>query len=429
MYEELNLSLAQDESVSMLKKQVHELAVKDLRPISLQLDKMHPQEVVEKGSPYYEAHRKIKQMGLHRMYTRKEYGGLESTPEEIHVVLEEVAWASMGFGGGLGVDMCCMAIIMLANDIMGGSVDEMVNDILIPWVEDEEGKYHGCIPWLEPEHGSDILLACHLPDEQIAGFGLRAPVKMDRDGDYWVFNGMKAPWTTSGPTATHGAVIVNAPPHESISDATLAFVPFDLEGVRKGPALDKLGMRDEPQGEIIFDNVRVPKEYVIMIPGLWKSLGGSILAQLNSGMGALYTGLARAAFEEALKYARERVQGGKPLIEHDSIKMRLADMFMRVEACRSYSRAAFSYSFQKIFKDIELEFPKGVCYACKVFCTQQALEVASEAIQIHGGYGITKDSVVEKLFRDARMGLIMDGCNRMLTLTAGWSVDESYSPE
>ncbi len=429
MYEELNTAMSRDESISMLKKEVHELAVKDLRPISLQLDKMHPQEVCEKGSPYYEAHKKIKQMGLHRMYTRKEYGGLESTPEEIHVVLEEVSWASMGFGGGLGVDMCCMAIITLTNDILGGSVSEMVDDIVTPWLEDDEGKYHGCIPWVEPEHGSDIIGACHLPDELIVGYGLRAPVRMDEEGDFWVLNGMKAPWTTSGPTATHGAVIVNAPPHESIADATLAFVPFELEGVRKGPALEKLGMRDEPQGEIIFDNVKVPKEYVIVIPGLWKSLGGTILALLNAGMGALYTGLGRAAFEEALKYAKERVQGGRPLIEHDTMKMRLAEMFMKVEACRSYSRAAVSYSHEKVFKETEMDFPHGICFACKAFCTQQAFEVASEAVQIHGGYGITKDSVVEKLFRDARMGLIMDGCNRVLTLTAGWNLQEAYSLE
>jgi alkylation response protein AidB-like acyl-CoA dehydrogenase len=130
--------------------------------------------------------------------------------------------------------------------------------------------------------------------------------------------------------------------------------------------------------------------------------------------------VARAAFEEALAYAKQRVQGGKPIAEHQLIQYKLFDMFTKVEAARAISRAASLYN--------STTTPPAVRYsiAAKVFCTQAAFEVASDAVQIFGGYGLCKDLLVEKLLRDARASMIEDGCNEILGLAAARQIIDQY---
>ena len=135
----------------------------------------------------------------------------------------------------------------------------------------------------------------------------------------------------------------------------------------------------------------------------------AVLAGANAFMGITFAGLARAAFEEALAYTKERVQGGKPICEHQLVQKRLFDMFTRVLAARNLARSALIYNSQQ---------PSAVQYsiASKVFCTQTAFDVASDAVQLHGGYGLCKGMLVEKLFRDARASMIEDGSNDLLSL-------------
>jgi alkylation response protein AidB-like acyl-CoA dehydrogenase len=150
-------------------------------------------------------------------------------------------------------------------------------------------------------------------------------------------------------------------------------------------------------------------------------MGDFILAGANGGMGATFTGLARAAFEEGLSYARGRVQGGRPICEHQAVQLKLMDMFIKVEAARGLSRSATAYNATTV--------PPAVEYAVasKVFCTQAAFEVASDSLQLHGGYGLAKGIVIEKLFRDARAALIEDGTNDVLSLAgARRLIDRHY---
>jgi alkylation response protein AidB-like acyl-CoA dehydrogenase len=135
------------------------------------------------------------------------------------------------------------------------------------------------------------------------------------------------------------------------------------------------------------------------------------LSTANAAMGAIFTGTARAAYEEALAYSKERVQGGKPLFEHQIIKHKLFNMFMKVEAARALSRAAMIYNYNNTPPSIEYSI------ASKVFCTNTAFEVANEAVQIFGGYGMSKEYAIEKIFRDARAALIEDGANDSLMIT------------
>ena len=138
----------------------------------------------------------------------------------------------------------------------------------------------------------------------------------------------------------------------------------------------------------------------------------------------LATGLARAAFDEALAYAKERVQGGKLLVEHSNVQQKIFDMFRKVEASRQLCRAAFVYNWSHPLNPEKRAFEYSA--AAKTFATQTALEVTSDAIQILGGNGISKEYVVEKLFRDARMTMICDGSNDTLSVVGGHTVANAY---
>jgi len=136
------------------------------------------------------------------------------------------------------------------------------------------------------------------------------------------------------------------------------------------------------------------------------------LARVNGGMGIVFAGLARAAFDEALKYSKERIQGGKPIFEHQNIKLNLFEMFSTVESTRALNRWMALYN--------AVNFPPSVPHAvaCKVLATECAFKVASEAIQIFGGNGLSREYPVEKMFRDARTSMIEDGVNETLSLVA-----------
>jgi alkylation response protein AidB-like acyl-CoA dehydrogenase len=129
-------------------------------------------------------------------------------------------------------------------------------------------------------------------------------------------------------------------------------------------------------------------------------------------MAAVFTGVARAAYEEALAYTQQRVQGGKPISEHQLVQKRLFDMFSKVEAARALSRATMIYNHASQTPSREHAI------AAKTFCTQAAFEVASDAVQLFGANGLSKDYPVERLFRDARVSMIEDGSNDVLGLVA-----------
>ena len=137
-----------------------------------------------------------------------------------------------------------------------------------------------------------------------------------------------------------------------------------------------------------------------------------VLTNANTGMGTLFAGTARAALELAIDYANERKQGGVPIIQHQSVKARLFEMFRQVEAARSLNRDVV---LSNVFNEPRLEY----AIASKVTSTKTAFDVASEALQIFGGNGTSREYPIEKIFRDARSSMIEDGCNYVLGLIAG----------
>ena len=190
----------------------------------------------------------------------------------------------------------------------------------------------------------------------------------------------------------------------------MCLVPLDLPGVSRGKPLDKLGQRPLNQGEIFFDDVRIPATYMVVGPEVYARVVEQVLTYANAWMGVTFVGLARAALELALDYAKTRIQGGVPIVTHQSVKTRLFDMFTRVEAARALARRVLLYN------TTHLEPLLQYAIASKVFCTTTAFEVANTALQIFGGYGLSRDFPMEKLLRDARASLIEDGCNEVLSL-------------
>jgi alkylation response protein AidB-like acyl-CoA dehydrogenase len=409
-YLELNKELTFDES--NIKEQVHRFGVEVLRPAAAALDPLPPEEVIAAGSPMWDVFRKAYELGFHTSALPEAFGGVNLSPLARHIYAEEMGWASADFAISLGV-----APFPFSFAAMSGKAD-LIDEVVRPFAEDREGKYVGCWAITEPQHGSDGLLVGGPKFSQPeTAFDLYAR----EDGDEWVINGQKSAWVSNGTIATHALTFLGVDRSRGSSGSAVAIIPLDRPGVSRGKPLDKLGQRALNQGELFFDEVRIPKHYMLVPTQAYPFIIESVLAGANAGMGAIFTGVARAAFEEALTYSRGRVQGGAPICEHQAVQLKLMDMFVRVEAARQLSRAAMAYNSQTS--------PPALQYsvASKVFCTQAAFTVASDAVQLHGGMGLAKGVLAEKIFRDARASMIEDGTNEVLSLAAVRRVIDAYN--
>ncbi len=413
MYLELDKTLTPEQNA--LREQAHRFAAEVLRPASVALDRMSPEEVIAPGSPLWDVFRQAYQQGYHLRSFPEELGGANLGPLEAHLVGEELGWGSCGLSISLGVTAFPFAFAARYAALTGNKA--LMDEIVMPYVNDREGKYIGCWGITEPDHGSDTLL---FGTEQFRNPKITFQVHARRDGDDWILNGQKSAWVSNGTIATHACMFLTIDPSRGMNGGGVAVVPLDLPGVTKGPPLNKLGQRDLNQGEIFLDNVRIPKHYMLVEPDAYPAVIDSILAGANAGMSTTFTGVARAAFEEALAYTRQRVQGGKPICEHQLVQDKLFHMFRKVEAARALSRAVSIYNRTTTPPSTEYSI------AAKVQSTQTAFEVASDAIQLCGGYGLSKEFLVEKLFRDARASMIEDGVNEVLGLAAARRIIDHY---
>jgi alkylation response protein AidB-like acyl-CoA dehydrogenase len=400
MYCELNLQLTPEQA--MLKQSVHRFAAEVLRPTAVALDRLvDPREVIASGSPLWKALRQAYRLGYHKASIPAELGGLGFGGLEQHILLEELGWGSAGLAISIGV--AGFPFAMAASTGNGELIDAFVR----PFVADTEARLIGCWAITEPEHGSDSLMVRtqQFHDPRVSG-----QVIARRDRDHYVLGGQKAAWVSNGTIATHALTFLTLDPGHGMAGGGVALVPLHLRGVSRGAPLDKMGQRALNQGEIFFDEVRIPAAQMLSEPASYELVLDATLALANAAMGAVFTGVARAAYEEALTYCRQRVQGGKPICQHQLVQKRLFDMFTKVEACRALSRAAMTYNHATMPPATEYSI------AAKTFCTEAAFEVASSAVQLHGGNGLSKEYPIEKIFRDARASLIEDGSNDILAL-------------
>ena len=408
-YLDLDLDLTDRERE--LRAAAHKFAAEVLRPAAKALDEMPADKVVEQDSPLYDVLRKAYRLGYHTIGIPEELGGQGLSPRERAIITEELAWGCSGLSIAIGV----AAFPSLAAAMSGNQ--NLIDAYVTPFVNDTEAKMIGCWGGTEPNHGSDLITP---PTPELRRPDMAFDCRARLVGDEWVISGQKSQWVSMGTVATHSFAFVSVDPSQGMSGSGACIIPLMQKGVSKGPALNKLGQRPLCQGELFFDDARIPRDHMLVGPDMYDMYMDGILAMANALMSVTFTGVARAAFEEALEYSKTRIQGGKPLCEHQLIQKMLFEMFVKVETCRRMSRAVYCYNAVTMPPAIEYSI------AAKVYCTQASFEVASTALQIFGGYGLSKDYLVEKLFRDARAALIEDGTNEVLGLAAARKVVARY---
>ncbi len=390
------------EEYRSLKESIHQFAKEVLRPAAITLDRMNDaQDVIAPGSPLRQAFKTAYSLGYHTAGLPEQFGGLGLKGLGLHIFLEELGWGAVDLGFSIAVASFPFTLAALSGN------QKLIEEFVQPFIKDKEGSLIGCWAITEPQHGSDRLTVGtgEFRDPKIAG-----QVVARLDGDSYVISGQKAAWVSNGTIATHAATYLTVDPSKGMAGGGLAFIPLNLPGVSRGKPLNKLGQRALNQGEIFFDEVRIPRGYMLLGPDAYELVLTRTLTAANASVGAALTGVARAAYEEALAYSKQRVQGGKPICEHQLVQKHLFDMFTKVEACRALSRATMVYN--ETASDPSLEH----AIAAKTFCTQAAFEVAGDALQMFGGYGLSKEYLIEKLFRDTRSSLIEDGTNDVLSL-------------
>lgn len=414
-YYDLNQNLTEEDL--SLKKAAHEFAREVMRPVSRKLDAMPAEEVIADDSPLWEFLRLAYEQGYHSSLLPAEVGGGGLTPLQLHIVNEELAWGSFG----LAVLLCVSAVPFCMAVRMGN--EEIIEKYVKPYCACRDGKMIGCLANTEPDHGTNLT---RVGEEFYRDPQFRRNVQARLDGDEWVLNGQKSAWISGGSICTHAFVSAGVDPSEGLKGGSFFFCPLNLKGISFGKPLEKIGQRELNQGEIYFDEVRIPKNYLLVDSDALIPTQVVFGAYAYSNMGSLATGLARAAFEEALAYAKIRNQGGKMIIEHAAVKQRLFRMFSKIEISRAISRLAMEATSN--FYETDLTTIPLIEYGAmsKVTCTQAAYEVTDEAIQILGSNGLTKEYLTEKLFRDARATLIEDGLNEMLEWTGGGIMALTY---
>lgn len=380
-----------------VKAMVHRFAEEVMRPAGTLLDAMaDPEDVIAEGSIFWEVVAKHRALGLDEFTDP----GADLTPSEQArlrcIIGEELGWGDSGLAIAFGVIGFPRMIAQ-----MSGRPD------LIERFGAEDAI--GCWGGTEPDHGSDLIYYMNRPGAEQPG---RPNCIARRNGDEFVINGQKAAWVSLGTVATSSAMFCAVDMGDGVRRDGVFLVPLDVDGVSKGKPLNKIGQRALNQGEIFFDNVRVPAQYMVMPPESYGFATDMILSMANGGMGSIFVGVAQAALDLAVDYAKQRVQGGVPIIEHQSVKMRLFEMFRKVQAARALSRQVTLYNVTQAPPRLEL------AVASKVTSTNTAFEVASSALQIFGGNGLSREYPIEKLLRDARASMIEDGCNDVLSLVA-----------
>jgi alkylation response protein AidB-like acyl-CoA dehydrogenase len=373
----------------------HQFAKDVLRPAGQVMDAMDAEEAVAEGSILWDVLAQSKSLGL----TASAMAELDpSDAARLSMIAgEELAWGDVGLAGMILVDWFPPVFSTLAG-----------REDLVPYCE----QFRGCWGITEPDHGSDMLDPQRHAAAEDSEYG-RPNCVARVEGDMVIINGQKSAWVSGSMTAELCVLYCHADVNGSTEPGICVLVPLDSPGVSRGKPLDKLGARALNQGELFFDNVEVSRDYLLADPDTYNDLVHFTLTNANVSVGNMALGIARAAYEHALAYAHERVAGGQKIIKHQSVQYRLFHMFRKVEASRALVRRAAEFNATAAAPALQGSI------AAKVTATQTAFEVASDALQIFGANGLTKEYPMEKLLRDARAFLIADGCNELLALKGG----------
>ncbi|MBB5931636.1 acyl-CoA dehydrogenase family protein [Streptomyces echinatus] len=322
----------------------------------------------------------LSESGLLGLPYAAEYGGGDQPYEVYLQVLEELAAARLTVG--LGVSVHTLASYALATH---GAKQQQVEHLPAMLGGGLLGAY--CLS--EPSSGSDAA-------------SLRT--KAVRDGDEWVIDGTKA-WITHGGIADFYTVMARTG-EDGPRGITAFLVPGDAPGLSGAAPEKKMGMKGSPTAQVHFDGVRVPDDRRIGEEGQGFSIALSALDSGRLGIAACAVGVAQAALDEAVRYATERRQFGRPVADFQGLRFMLADMATQIEAGRALYLAAAR------LRDAGRPFAKQAAMA-KLHCTDTAMKVTTDAVQILGGYGYTADFPAERYMREAKVLQIVEGTNQI----------------
>ncbi|HRO59174.1 MAG TPA: acyl-CoA dehydrogenase family protein [Burkholderiaceae bacterium] len=315
--------------------------------------------------------------------------------------------------GGAGLDYRSLAIVLEEIAAGDGATSTIVSvnncpvcSILMAWANDEQKAQ-----WLRPLASGAMLGAFCLTEPQVGSEASGLRTTAVRDGGDWVLNGVKQ-FITSGKHADV-AIVMAVTDREAGKRGISAFlVPTDAAGYIVARLEDKVGQHASDTAQIVFENCRVPARNLIGELGQGYRIALSGLEGGRIGIASQSVGMARAAFEAALAYAKEREAFGKPIFEHQAVGFRLADMATRIEAARQLILHAAT------LKDAGRPCLKEAAMA-KLFASEMAEKVCSDAIQIHGGYGYLADFPVERIWRDVRVCQIYEGTSDIQRILIG----------
>ena len=315
----------------------------------------------------------------------EQYGGAGLGYQEYITIIDEIARVC----GSIGLSVAAHNSLCTNHILMFGNEDQKQK--YLPLLA--SGQWIGAWGLTEPNTGSDAM---------------RMQCTATRDGDHWVINGTKS-WITHGKSG-HVAVVIARTGELLDSRGMTAFiVERGTPGFHAGKKENKLGMRASETAEMIFDNCRVHKSQILGEAGDGFIQAMKILDGGRISIASLALGIAKGAYEASVKYAKERHQFGQPIANFQGISFKLADMATKIEAAELLTRQAGS------LKDSGLKCTKQAAMA-KYYASEVSVEVSTDAVQIFGGYGYTKDFPVEKFYRDSKLCTIGEGTSEIQKL-------------
>jgi alkylation response protein AidB-like acyl-CoA dehydrogenase len=382
--------IVNDEQRAILET-VRRFVEEEVRPRAAELDaKTNPEdgfswEIVER------AH----EVGIRTMTLSEEYGGLNTDSLTTSMVVEELG------KGDLGVSVIFAQTLKIAQIMQKALNAEQQARVLPAFAEDPRGMLG--IGITEPDNASNYFIPYPTP--------LRTSA--DKVDGGWKVNGMKH-FISNGNRSSFYLLFVQTEKGKPMAEgATCFLLERDRPGFTIGRVHDKMGERLANNAELVFQDCFIPDENVVGEVGKGFEVLGNFFPQSNAYAGASIIGVAGALYEKAVNWASVRVQGGKPLIEHDGIRAQIAEMRMLIDASRSYiHRACWLADHQ------EQGWDKTLGVLPKAMASQAAWNIATWTMEIHGGHGYMKEFGVEKLLRDAAAFLHSDGVNRTLFLKA-----------
>lgn len=362
----------------MWRDAVHDFVAQEVKPKA--------QHVDETAEFNWEAVRKMGPLGLLGLNIEEAYGGTGLDPISAAIAIEELGW---GCGS--------TALAIAAHNSLGCAPITMFG------TEEQKERFLSKIT----AGGREPKLAALALTEPGAGSDLKGGVRTraDRDGDEWVINGSKM-WCTNASIAEYIVTLVRTDPHGGSNSLSLIIVPTDSPGLHIAPAEKKMGLKGSPTHAVTYDEVRVPANNLLGKEGDGLHQTFAVLDGGRVGIGALAVGLAQAAFEEGINYANERETFGQPIASYQAIRWMLADAATEIQTAR------LMVYYATWLKGMERTYTKEASMA-KLFATEMAERVCRNAIQIHGGYGYSREFPVERIYRDTRLMTIGEGTSEV----------------